>query len=183
MMQSYKICLHAQLFDEVADPIEQAVRSVTGVTKVSSSSTTGSTNITVEWDYGLDDDKVLADISNAVNAVKSTLPDEVTTNVTAGSSDDIPVIALAVVFLRPGSDDARLTASFPRTVSIYEGSAVRILGVPVGQVDTVTPAGTTVEVDPGADYCFQVQAYTANGLTFESNAQPLRNGVCRFQAS
>ncbi len=82
--------------DEVADPIEQAVRSVTGVTKVSSSSTTGSTNITVEWDYGLDDDKVLADISNAVNSVKSTLPDEVTTNVTAGSTDDIPVLALAV---------------------------------------------------------------------------------------
>jgi phospholipid/cholesterol/gamma-HCH transport system substrate-binding protein len=61
------------------------------------------------------------------------------------------VIALAVVFLRPGSDDARLTASFPRTVSIYEGSAVRILGVPIGQVDTVTPAGTTVEVEMSYD--------------------------------
>ena len=82
--------------DEVADPIEQAVRSVTGVTKVSSSSTTGSTNITVEWDYGNDDDKVLADIQNAINTVKSTLPDEVTTNVQAGSTDDIPVLQLAV---------------------------------------------------------------------------------------
>src|SRR5689334_19274595 len=65
------------------------------------------------------------------------------------------VIATAVVFLRSGSEDATLTASFPRTVSIYEGSAVRILGVPVGQVDTVTPAGTTVEVtmsyDPEVD--------------------------------
>ncbi|GAA3552621.1 hypothetical protein GCM10022197_04590 [Microlunatus spumicola] len=82
--------------DEVADPIEQAVRSVTGVTKVSSSSTTGSTNITVEWDYGNDDDKVLADIQNAINSVKSTLPDEVVTNVQAGSTDDIPVLQLAV---------------------------------------------------------------------------------------
>ena len=82
--------------DEVADPIEQAVKSVTGVTKVSSSSTTGSTNITVEWDYGNDDDKVLADLQNAVNSVKSTLPDEVTTNVQAGSTDDIPVLQLAV---------------------------------------------------------------------------------------
>jgi multidrug efflux pump subunit AcrB len=82
--------------DEVADPIEQAVRSVTGVTKVSSSSTTGSTNITVEWDYGQNDDKVLSDISNAVNSVKSTIPDGVTTNVQTGSSDDIPVLQLAV---------------------------------------------------------------------------------------
>ncbi|RYZ30653.1 MAG: efflux RND transporter permease subunit, partial [Propionibacteriaceae bacterium] len=82
--------------DEVADPIEQAVKSVSGVTKVSSSSTTGSTNITVEWDYGNDDDKVLADIQNAVNTAKSTLPDDVTTNVQAGSTDDIPVLQLAV---------------------------------------------------------------------------------------
>ena len=82
--------------DEVADPIEQAVKGVSGVTKVSSSSTTGSTNITVEWDYGNDDDKVLADIQNAVNTAKSTLPDDVTTNVQAGSTDDIPVLQLAV---------------------------------------------------------------------------------------
>ena len=77
-------------------PIEQAVRSVTGVTKVSSTSTTGSTTISVEWDYGLNDDKVLADINNAINSVKPTLPDEVTTNVRTGSSDDIPVLQLAV---------------------------------------------------------------------------------------
>ena len=30
-----------------------------------------------------------------------------------------------------------LTAHFPRTVSVYEGSDVRVLGVPVGTVDTV----------------------------------------------
>ncbi len=34
-----------------------------------------------------------------------------------------------------------LTAHFPRTISIYEGSDVRVLGVPVGTVDTVTPVG------------------------------------------
>ena len=56
------------------------------------------------------------------------------------------VIAAAVVFLRPGSDDARLTATFPRTVSIYEGSDVRVLGVKIGEVKTVEPAGTTVDV-------------------------------------
>jgi len=82
--------------DEVADPIEQAVRSVSGVTKVSSTSTTGSSNISVQWDYGQDDNKVVADINNAINAVKSTLPDDVTTNVQTGSSDDIPVLQLAV---------------------------------------------------------------------------------------
>ena len=35
------------------------------------------------------------------------------------------VIAGAVTFLRPGADTKMLTASFPRTVSIYEGSDVQ----------------------------------------------------------
>ena len=40
------------------------------------------------------------------------------------------------------SDDTKtLTAHFPRTISIYEGSDVRVLGVPVGTVDRVTPVG------------------------------------------
>ena len=39
-----------------------------------------------------------------------------------------------------------LTAEFPRTVSIYQGSDVRVLGVPVGKIDSVTPSGTDVVV-------------------------------------
>jgi virulence factor Mce-like protein len=39
-----------------------------------------------------------------------------------------------------------LVAHFPRTVSIYQGSDVRVLGVPVGKVDSVTPNGTDVKV-------------------------------------
>ena len=39
-----------------------------------------------------------------------------------------------------------VTAHFPRSVSLYEGSDVRVLGVPVGTVDQVTPSGTEVIV-------------------------------------
>lgn len=55
------------------------------------------------------------------------------------------VVAAAVIMLG-GEDRKTLTASFPRTISIYEGSDVRVLGVPVGQVEKVTPRGTDVEV-------------------------------------
>jgi phospholipid/cholesterol/gamma-HCH transport system substrate-binding protein len=58
--------------------------------------------------------------------------------------------AAAVVMLRP-DDRKTLTAHFPRTVSIYEGSDVRVLGVPVGTVDTVTPSGTDVVVTMSYD--------------------------------
>jgi virulence factor Mce-like protein len=39
-----------------------------------------------------------------------------------------------------------VTAHFPRSVSLYEGSDVRVLGVAVGKVDQVTPSGTEVVV-------------------------------------
>ena len=39
-----------------------------------------------------------------------------------------------------------VTAHFPRSVSLYEGSDVRVLGVAVGSVEQVTPSGTEVIV-------------------------------------
>ena len=55
------------------------------------------------------------------------------------------VVAAGLVFLR-GEEQRTLTASFPRAISLYEGSEVRVLGVPVGEITSVTPTGTTVEV-------------------------------------
>ncbi len=68
----------------------------------------------------------------------------------------VPVVLLVLVvvaaFTLFGEDERKtLTASFPRTVSVYEGSDVRVLGVPVGTVDTVTPSGTEVVVTMSYD--------------------------------
>ena len=64
----------------------------------------------------------------------------------------VPVVVLVlavtalVAFVFGGGHQKTLTADFPRTVSLYEGSDVRVLGVPVGTVDSVTPSGTQVVV-------------------------------------
>jgi phospholipid/cholesterol/gamma-HCH transport system substrate-binding protein len=64
----------------------------------------------------------------------------------------VPVFVVALLvaagwtFLVGDKETKTLTAHFPRTVSIYEGSDVRVLGVPIGKVDTVTPSGTDVIV-------------------------------------
>lgn len=55
------------------------------------------------------------------------------------------VVGLVLVFY-PSSGKQTVTADFPRTVSLYEGSDVKILGVAVGTVDTVKPMGTKVRV-------------------------------------
>ena len=82
--------------DDLSTPLETALSGVSGVTKVQSTSTNGMATITVEWEYGLDPDKVVADIRNGVDGVVPTLPEEVETEVLTGSTDDIPVLLLAV---------------------------------------------------------------------------------------
>jgi phospholipid/cholesterol/gamma-HCH transport system substrate-binding protein len=55
------------------------------------------------------------------------------------------VVAAAVSFL--GGDTSKtLVAHFPRAISVYEGSDVRVLGVAVGTVVRVEPTGTDVTV-------------------------------------
>ncbi|MRH87061.1 MCE family protein [Nocardia sp. SYP-A9097] len=51
-----------------------------------------------------------------------------------------------------------ITAYFDRSVGIYEGSDVRILGVPVGKVASVTPEGEQVKVVLDVDRKYDVPA-------------------------
>ena len=91
--------------DEVSTPIERAVSGVAGVTDVTSTSSNGQATISVNWEYGLDSDKVVSNIRNAVDSTSQALPADVETDVITGSTDDIPVLLLAA------STDLPLAAS------------------------------------------------------------------------
>jgi phospholipid/cholesterol/gamma-HCH transport system substrate-binding protein len=67
------------------------------------------------------------------------------------------LVALLVTFW-PGSETKTVTADFPRTVSLYEGSDVKILGVAVGKVDKIVPSGTKVRVTITYDAKYKVPA-------------------------
>jgi phospholipid/cholesterol/gamma-HCH transport system substrate-binding protein len=57
------------------------------------------------------------------------------------------IAALLLVFAQLNSGSYKTaTAVFPRTVGISQGSSVRVLGVEVGKVTSVTPEGTGVRV-------------------------------------
>jgi phospholipid/cholesterol/gamma-HCH transport system substrate-binding protein len=68
------------------------------------------------------------------------------------------VVVGLVTFLFNGGNEKTLTAEFPRAVSIYQGSDVRVLGVPVGKIDSVTPSGTDVIVTMHYDANVQIPA-------------------------
>lgn len=52
----------------------------------------------------------------------------------------------------------RITAAFKETVGVYPGSAVRVLGVKVGAIDSVRPAGTRVIVTMTVDNGISIPA-------------------------
>ncbi|MEU6916258.1 MCE family protein [Streptomyces olindensis] len=59
----------------------------------------------------------------------------------------LAVAAALAVVLWPQADPVRVTAYFPRTVGIYPGSDVRVLGVRIGEVRSITPEGDRVRVE------------------------------------
>jgi phospholipid/cholesterol/gamma-HCH transport system substrate-binding protein len=68
------------------------------------------------------------------------------------------VVAAGFTMFRSGDDTKTLTAHFPRTISIYEGSEVKVLGVGIGNVDKVTPSGTDVVVEMHYDSSIELPA-------------------------
>ena len=70
----------------------------------------------------------------------------------------VALVAAGVALFWPGGDQKYVNAAFPRTVSLYEGSEVKILGVAVGKVDTVVPTGTIVKVRFHYDAKYKVPA-------------------------
>ncbi len=64
--------------------------------------------------------------------------------------------------LRNQDKGMKITAHFPRAIALYPHSSVRVMGVPVGQVESVTAQGQTVAV---------VMRVTKSGVSIPANAE------------
>ncbi|MFG3207720.1 MCE family protein [Streptomyces sp. NPDC048192] len=70
----------------------------------------------------------------------------------------LAVVAGLAAVLWPGPGPVHVTAYFPRTVGIYPGSDVRVLGVRIGEVRKITPQGDRVRVELEYDQSRKVPA-------------------------
>lgn len=69
------------------------------------------------------------------------------------------LVAAVITFTQGGGEGTRtVTAHFPRAVSVYTGTDVRILGVNVGEVTAVVPEGASVRVEIEYDAAYDVPA-------------------------
>ncbi len=82
----------------VATPIERRLSTVAGITSLTSSSTQGSTSITVQFDLSRNIDDAALDVQSALSVAQRSLPEEMTTppSFQKVNPADAPVLFLAV---------------------------------------------------------------------------------------
>src|SRR5258705_3646194 len=98
---------------QVTIPIEQSVQGVTGLEKVTSTSREGVATVQLEFTFGTDLDATVAKVQNSLNRISAQLPAGVDPQVLAGSTDDFPVVVLAV---SSSQDESVLADNLRRTV-------------------------------------------------------------------
>lgn len=123
---------------QVTVPLEDALRGVDGVTEITSTSSESASSVLVAFDFGVDLDKAQADVDKAVAGVN--LPDDVEPRSVVGSTEDLPVMRLAVT----SDDDEQVLADklnrlvLPELTAI-EGVREATVSGARDQVVTITP--------------------------------------------
>ncbi|MDN5792675.1 MAG: efflux RND transporter permease subunit, partial [Brevibacterium aurantiacum] len=134
---SYEGATPEAVEQEVTDPLEGALTALPEVEDMTSTSSAGSSSITVSTKYGEDSDDVVKSLQRAVSQVQATLPEGVEPTVNTAGTDDIPVLALSVT---SDADEDKLAANLediaePELKKVDGVSQVMIAGAKTKQVE------------------------------------------------
>jgi HAE1 family hydrophobic/amphiphilic exporter-1 len=152
--------------NDVSTPVESAIQGVAGLESTTATSTTNASIVQASFTYGTNLATAEQKITTAINRIKDQLPEDVDPTVISVSTDDLPVIQLAVT----GYDDeqaiqARLESSVVPDLEDIEGvNAAQIVGG-VGQRVTITP-DTAALAAAGFSQQAITDALDQNGVLF-----------------
>ncbi len=82
--------------DDLSTPIETAIQGVPGLESTTATSTSNLSSITAVFSYGTNLATAEQKVQQAINRIKSTLPETSDPRILTGSIDDFPVIQIAV---------------------------------------------------------------------------------------
>ncbi|MFS4505742.1 efflux RND transporter permease subunit [Clavibacter sp. Sh2141] len=155
---------------DVSTPIERAIQAVPGLESSTATSRTDSSVISASFTYGTDLATAEQKIDQAINRIRTTLPDGIDPVVIAGSIDDLPVIQIAVTSDLSPQD---LTAALERSTlaDIRKLAGVRdasLLGT-VGQRVVITPDPAEVQAAGLSNQAIR-DALDANGSLLPAGA-------------
>ncbi len=126
----------------IATPLERQFSHIAGVTEMTSSSSLGSTSITLQFDLSRDIDGAARDVEAAINAARTYLPANLPANPTYRKVNpaDAPIIILGLT-----SDKFDKPTLYDEASSVIAQRVSQILGV--GQVSVGGGAGPSVRVE------------------------------------
>ncbi|MGB2569808.1 efflux RND transporter permease subunit [Micromonospora citrea] len=155
---------------QVTEPIENSLRGLPGLEKITSTSREGSATVAVEFTFGTDTDDAANKMQTALGRIQAQLPEGVDPQVLTGSTDDLPAVVLAA---SGGGDEQALAEKLRATVvPELEGiDGVRTVAVTGtrDQVVTITP-------DP-AKFAAARLAPTAIGTALKTNGVSVPAGA------
>jgi HAE1 family hydrophobic/amphiphilic exporter-1 len=156
--------------NDVSTPIEQAIQSVPDLSTTAATSSTNSSVVTAQFNYGTDLDTASQKVQSAINQITSALPANLNPQVLTASTDSLPVVALAVTSKQ---NNQQLSADISRLV-IPEINKVD----GVGAASLIGQVGQRVSITPDA------AKLAAAGLSSSSITQALQqNGVLQGAGS
>jgi CzcA family heavy metal efflux pump len=145
---------------EVTMPVEEAVRAVPGLQSIRSVSSRGSSDISVNFNWGLDMVSAMLQVESAVNKVLPTLPAGTTFNVRRMDPTVFPVMAYSLTSPRLSPVELRDTAYYQLRPLLSAVSGVAKVTVQGG-----AEAEWRVTIDPAR--------LEASGLTLDDVAKAL----------
>ncbi|SEF34665.1 hydrophobic/amphiphilic exporter-1, HAE1 family [Amycolatopsis pretoriensis] len=80
---------------QVTEPLEGALQGLKGLEEINSTSSDGVSRVVTQFAFGTDLDAAVSQIQQAVNQVRPRLPQSSEPSVSAGSTDDLPVVLVA----------------------------------------------------------------------------------------
>ncbi|QJU54828.1 efflux RND transporter permease subunit [Herbiconiux sp. KACC 21604] len=134
--------------DDVSTPIEAAIQGVEGIETTSATSSTNLSIISATFTYGTNLATAEQKMTQAINRIKSTLPEDLDPQVLSGSINDLPIISVAVS--NSDADTKALaqqleTTAVPELEDVEGVRAAEILGQ-IGQRVTITPRAADLAI-------------------------------------
>ncbi|WP_420239799.1 efflux RND transporter permease subunit [Telmatobacter bradus] len=151
----------------VATPLERQFGHIAGVSEMTSSSTLGSTNITIQFDLNRNIDGAARDVEAAINSARTYLPTNLPSNPTFRKVNpaDSPIMILALT-----SNKYDITKLYDLASTTLEQKLSQIQGVGQVSVNGGATPSVRVEVDPKKLESFGLALSTVQSALSQQNA-------------
>jgi multidrug efflux pump len=158
----------------VTTPLERHLGTIAGVTEMTSRSTVGSTNITLQFDLSRDIDGAARDVEAAIQAARADLPTSLRSNPTYRKFNpaDAPVMILALT-----SDTLTAGQIYDAASTILQQKLLQLPGIGDVTIGGSSLPAVRVELNPRALFKYGIGLEDVRAALAAANANSPKGGI------